>query len=191
MWIGKLAWALLTDTLKETKAALAIRDTRVQELQIELASSETACRQIATQLRDAQALHAVEVEQLKGQISLTQNNFEWMRHQFNAMSNDRAILAQQKGLVLPAPQFERAGDAGTASQPSAGAPLTPGARVDDEAPPFAAPASTEDPDEWMKTVGEQVGNFEDVGDAAAAVLGVAHDDDGTLKIVTPTPRTHD
>lgn len=177
MWLPQSTWDLFKEQLSELKTALRASDVDVRELEIKFTDASARAQALEQRIRDERAQAAVALEQEKAHHAITRNNFEWMRVQFNAASLDRAMLAEQKGIRLPAPQIDNETGAGTAARP-----LQPGQAVDDaEPPPFSPPASNENPEDWMENMNGVVGDFQDVGDQAAGKMGAAHDKDGNVE----------
>lgn len=110
-------------------------------------------------LRENAVLSAVNGT-LRQQLAIAQNNFEWARERMNQVEQERGILFMRTlNVDLPVPNVARSPEVMPTSHHGTGLPM---------------------PDN-PRGIMDQFGvNFEDVGDDAAAQLGIEHDDHGAV-----------
>lgn len=151
MWITRAEYRELVDGAAAAKAAATI----VPELK---KANETVA-----ELREVvHEQHASELR-LMQQLSQLQSSFEWLTTHVNRLERERAeLFARVLNLQLPAMTLERQKEESTSPSQIAG---TPGDSYENTIPALQA-------------VG---GLFEDVGDDAAARMGIQHDGMGNVK----------
>jgi hypothetical protein len=128
---------------------------------------------------------------LEKQLATAQANVDWLRVLANTFSNDRAAIAAAKGIILPNPQIEGAvrtpAEIARIAEHIAGEVDRLKAKDREEgggAPAVVGAALADAPnvDDALDAYRGHVNNFEDVGDDAAAELGIGHDaKDGTVE----------
>lgn len=97
------------------------------------------------------------------QLAVMQQNFDWLANHVNRLERERqTLLARLLDVGLVAPQIGR----------TSTGPARPGAIVGAPIPEEDRPATDEI---GMALAGVQASSFEDMGDVAAGLYGVAHD----------------
>lgn len=139
-------------------AAKDERESLIEAFQLQ---EHTLNRLIDDLKREAAILRSGNAE-LKRQLTVAQNNFEWARVRLNAVEQERALLIERVLAVrFPVPVFTR--EVGPAEMPQAEQ-----AKAED------------DTSSLLKGLGLPLNIFEDVGDSEAAAAGLTHEDDGTV-----------
>lgn len=109
---------------------------------------------------------------LERALAISQTNADHWRVLVNTLSQDRERIAAAKGLDLPGPRIE-----GRLQTPAA----VTAAAVEGPAVVGRSLEEAETVEDALAMYKGHVDGFEDVGDAQADALGIAHADDGTLE----------
>jgi hypothetical protein len=155
MWINRREYERLVAVQNATIAPLGDALRLVNVLREDLARERTARFYAQTRLAELKTEHAASLAAVSSQLQVAQTNFDWLTVQFNQVSNERALLLTAKaGLAVPAQQIAlaRPGPGGTGAMPD------------------GRPVSVADLNLGEATADDRI--FEDVGDQAAAALGL-------------------
>lgn len=151
MWITRDEYRVLLTSAGDAKL-LSLAQT-------ELTGAKISLQETREELHESHA----NVLRLTEQLAQLRSSFEWLTNHVNRLERERAeLFARVLNLQLPAMSLERQKEESVSPSQIAG---TPGDSYEDSIPALQA-------------VG---GLFEDVGDDAAAKMGIKHDDMGNVK----------